>query len=395
MFMTDRHRLLFIVNDAAFFLSHRLNIAKAARAQGWDVCVAVPPGAESHRIRAEGFVYHPISLSRRGVYPWEEVRSLVNLWRLIRRVRPDVVHAVAIKPVLYSGIVAPMARVPALVLAVSGLGHVFAARGTLAGFRRALVKAAYRVAFRHRNSRVIFQNPDDRAELSCALRMEQAVLIPGAGVNTREFRPFEEQAGRPLVLFASRLLWAKGVADFVEAARLLRARGADARFVLVGLPDPSSAASVPEEILEGWGTEGVIERWGKCADMPGIFRQSAIVCLPSFYGEGIPKVLIEAAACGRPIVTSDWPGCREIVCHEENGLLSPPQNPVRLASALERLLGDSELRRRMGEKGRQMVLERFTEEHVVDATLTLYKELCGPIDIEENGVSGDDAKNQD
>lgn len=389
-----RQCLLYVVNDAAFFFSHRLNIAKAARAQGWNVCVAVPFDSECGRIVAEGFVHHPITLSRRGIHPLEELRSLLRLCWLMRRVRPDVVHAVAIKPVIYCGVLAPFMRVPGLVQAVSGLGYVFTSRGLLASLRRTLVKVAYRIAFRHRNSRIIFQNPDDRTELSFALRGEQAALIPGAGVDARVFIPSEEPEGTPLVIFASRLLWAKGVADFVEAARLLKERGVIARFALVGKPDANSSASVPEEMLNEWVTKGIVERWGQRSDMPDVFRQSSIMCLPTFYGEGIPKVLIEAAACGRPIVTTDWPGCREIVHHEENGFLIPPKDPATLASALERLIGDVSLRRRMGEQGRQMVLERFTEEQVVDATLALYEELSGPRTQEIYSAPGNDNTKQ-
>jgi glycosyltransferase involved in cell wall biosynthesis len=369
-------RLLFVVNDAGFFLSHRLNIARAVRDIGWEVHVATPPGPAVPCVTAEGFHHHALPLSRSGSNPLAELRSLWTLFRLFRRIRPTLVHAVTIKPVLYSGFVAPWARVPALVQAVSGLGHVFTASGRLAVLRRALIMGAYRFAFRHANSRVILQNQDDREALRQALRAGQAALIPGAGVDPTEFAPRPEPEGEPRVVLASRMLWAKGVGEFVEAARRLRERGVSARFVLVGDPDPGNPAAVPESQLVAWSDSGVVEWWGRREDMPEVFAQAHVVCLPS-YREGLPKVLLEAAAAGRAIVTTNVPGCREIVHDGDNGLLVPPRDPAALADALGKLLGNPDLRARMGARGRERVLARFTNEHVIGMTLEVYRELLG------------------
>lgn len=364
--------LLFVVNDAEFFLSHRSNLARAAQDAGWSVHVAVPADARATRIRNEGFAFHSLPLSRSGMNPFSELQTLWSLFWLFRRVRPNVVHAVTIKPVLYSGLLAPVAGVPLLVQAVSGLGHIFIDEGFGSGIRRALVSLAYRFAFRHSFSRVIFQNPDDKMALQRALRKGQAVLIPGAGVDPEEFAAHPEPEGIPLVVLASRMLWAKGVGEFVEAARVLRSRGVRARFALVGNSDPHNPASVPQDQLTDWAEMEAVEWWGRQEDMPNVFRQAAVVCLPTYYGEGIPKVLIEAAAAARPIVATDWPGCREIVHHGENGLLVRPRDAEALADALQKLIGSADLRAEMGGRGRERVLDGFTSEKVVSATLRIY-----------------------
>ncbi|SMC26500.1 Glycosyltransferase involved in cell wall bisynthesis [Desulfacinum hydrothermale DSM 13146] len=367
-------RLLFVVNDAGFFLSHRLNIARAALEDGWEVHVATADGPAVTRVQAEGFWHHTVALSRSGANPMAELRTLWALFRLFRRLRPTLVHAVTIKPVVYSGLLAPWAGVPALVQAISGLGHVFIAEGRLAALRRKMIAAAYRLAFRHPNSRVIFQNPDDLAALGQAIRDGQAVLIPGAGVDPEKFAPRPEPPGEPLVVLASRMLWAKGVGEFVEAARRLQERGVSARFALVGDSDPGNPAAVPDDRLRAWAASGVVEWWGRREDMPSVFAKAHVVCLPS-YREGLPKVLLEAASCGRAIIATDVPGCREIVRDGHNGLLVPPRDPEALAGAIERALKDRDLRERMGARGREMVLSGFTSAQVVEKTLAVYCEL--------------------
>lgn len=368
-------RLLFVVNDPAFFLSHRLNIARAARDEGWEVHVATPAGPAVAEIEAEGFRHHAVAMSRSGGSPLAESWTLWALFRLFRRVRPTLVHAVTIKPVLYSGFVAPFAGVPALVQAVSGLGHVFIATGLGPALRRFLTLIAYRIAFRHPRSRVIFQNPDDRRALRRALRKGQVVLIAGSGVDPDEYAPSPEPGGEPVVVLASRMLWAKGVGEFVAAARRLRERGVRARFVLVGDTDAGNPATVPEAQLTAWTKSGVVEWQGRREDIPAVFAGAHIVCLPS-YREGLPRVLIEAASCARAIVATDVPGCREIVEDGVNGLLVAPRDAESLADALSALLDDPTRRAQMGRRGRERVLSGFTSAQVVEQTLAIYRDLA-------------------
>jgi glycosyltransferase involved in cell wall biosynthesis len=370
-------RLLYVVNHAGFFLSHRLSLAQAAQAAGYDVHIATPAAIETETIRAEGFPHHPVPLSRRGVRVWEEALTLRHLYRLYRTLNPDLVHHVTIKPVLYGGMMARLAHVPAAVYSVTGLGHVFVANGLKVRLLRQGVKLAYRLALGHPNARVIFQNPDDRALFvkNHLVDESKAVLIKGAGVNMSLFSPCPEtETETPLVLFASRMLWSKGVGEFVEAARRLREAGVTARFVLVGDVDPDNPASVPAARLEAWRDGGAVEWWGHRNDMAAVFAQSHLVCVPS-YGEGVPKVLIEAAACGRAIVTADVPGCREIVRHGENGLLAPVRDAGALAERLRQLIEDPALRRRMGVRSRSIAEAEFSLEQVVRETLAVYREL--------------------
>lgn len=375
--MTKHYKLLFVVNDPAYFLSHRLPVAVAAHNAGFDVHVAAPKGLATSAIEENGFTFHPIPLTRKGGIPWQEFKSLIALVRLYSRLQPGIVHHVTIKPVLYGGIAVQVMRAPAVVNAVTGLGYVFIARGFKAALLRSVVKLGYRVAFSHRNQRIIFQNPDDSTLfLNAGIVAErESVLIKGSGVDTSIFRPQPEPEGAPLVILASRMLWDKGVGEFVEAARELKANGVDARFALVGDTDTGNPAGIPAVQLEIWRESAVVEWWGQRNDMPMVFAQSHIVCLPSSYGEGVPKVLIEAAACGRAIVTTDAPGCREIVRHGENGLLVPVRDSKALADALMTLIENPALRARMGKRGREIAVAEFSQEWVVAKTLAVYREL--------------------
>ncbi|HEY8077862.1 MAG TPA: glycosyltransferase family 4 protein, partial [Labilithrix sp.] len=294
-------RLLIVVNDAAFFLSHRLSLALGARAAGYDVHIATPRDEASPRIEAAGLPFHAIPLQRKSMSAARELRAVAALVSLYRDVRPDVVHHVTAKPILYGGIAARVAGVPAVVHAVSGLGYVFISRGMRARALQRAIRATYRVATSHPNCAVIFQNEDDRATFGDAIRATRIAMIRGSGVDLALFRPTPLPTGEPIVVLPSRMLWDKGVGEFVDAARMLRDRGVRARFVLAGGVDPGNPAAVPRERIEDWVREGVVEWWGHRADMPEVLAQSTIVCLPS-YREGMPKTLLEACAAGRPIV---------------------------------------------------------------------------------------------
>jgi len=286
------------------------------------------------------------------------------------------VHLVTIKPVIYGGIAARIASVPAVVSALTGLGSVFVSGRSFWGLLRAMVLIAYRFAMGHRNSRVIVQNLDDFAFLTQAgvVTDRSIILIKGSGVDLSLFRTSPEPAGEPIVMLASRMLWDKGVAEFVEAARQLKTQGVKARFVLVGDIDLRNPTAISFRQLENWHQSGMVEWWGHHSDMPDVFAKASLVCLPS-YREGLPKALIEAAACGRAIVATDVPGCREIVHDEENGILVPPGDAISLATAMKRLIEDVNLRRRMGTRGRQIVEQQFALEKVVGETLAVYREL--------------------
>jgi glycosyltransferase involved in cell wall biosynthesis len=373
-----KQKVLFLANDITYFLSHRLPVAKAAQIAGYDIHVAAPFAGGWERIVSEAFSYHPIHMNRWGSQPLKELRSLWSVYQLFCRLKPDLVHMVTIKPVIYGGVMARVTGVQALVSSVSGLGFVFIRHGLLADITRYGASLAYRSALSHPHSRVIFQNPDDRMEFinRCLVAESKTVLIKGSGVDVNLFNVSPEPPGKITVVFPSRMLWDKGLCEYVEAARILHHEGVDARMVLVGNEEPGNPASASASQLRDWHDSGAIEWWGYREDMVAVLHGASIVCLPS-YREGVPKALIEAAACGLPIVTTDVPGCREIVRHGFNGLLVPPRDSKSLAAALKCLIEDRELRLELGRHGRELAVAEFSVDQVVRKTLTVYHELLG------------------
>lgn len=368
-------RVLFVVNWDWFFLSHRLPIALAARERGYQVVVATVDTGQGQRIAEHGFEYHPLSMSPHGMNPLMELRSVLELAALYRRTRPDLLHHVTIKPVIYGSLAAraiPGARV---VNAISGLGSMFSDRR--GRWSRFAINSLYRVALRRKRSRTILQNPDDLERLTGlgVLAHGNAVLIRGSGVDPEEFPPQPEPDGPPLIILPARLLWEKGVAEFVEAARIARATRPDLRFALVGTPDEGNPASVSGSDLERWADEGAVEVWGYRNDMPAVMARAHIVALPSYYPEGVPKVLLEAGASERAVIAADWPGSREVVHDGRTGVLVPPRDPAALADAVLRLISDPQLRRRLARSARDLVLKDFHVDLVVEQTFDVYAEL--------------------
>jgi glycosyltransferase involved in cell wall biosynthesis len=370
-------RVLFVVNDAAFFLSHRLPIALAARKSGYEVHVATPDGSAVADVVSARFAHHRLPLSRSGLNPLQELRSLWAIYRLFRRLSPHVVHLVTTKPVLYGGIAARLAGVPGVLVAVPGLGFPFSDSGVKARSIRLTMTCLYRIVFRAQKLRVVVQNPHDRRTLLQvgAVTPDQTVLIPGSGVELSAFPLCPEPDGVPVVTLATRMLRNKGVYEFVEAARLLADRGTRARFWLVGAPDAGNFASVNERELESWREEGTVEVLGLRRDIPDIFAASNLVVLPSYYGEGLPKVLCEAAASGRAVITTDHPGCRDAIVPGVTGLLVPPRDAEALATAIRDLLRDTGRRKEMGRAGRRLAEARFSIREIVAAHMAVYRSL--------------------
>lgn len=366
-------RLLYFVTEDWYFCSHRLPLAVAARDAGFDVTVVTRVREHGEFIRAAGLSLMPFEIARSGMNPLREIATLWRLISLYRRVKPDVVHHVAIKPVLYGSIAACLARVPGVINALAGMGWLFTSVGS--GAR--LIKLGVRVALRRSLAHgiALVQNPDD-AELLVRLGVPRGNVrrVAGSGVDLARFRPAAEPGGIPVIVLPARLLWDKGVGEFVEAARMLRSRGVDAHFVLVGEPDPANPASISTEQVAEWVRDGVVKHVGWLNDMPSVFAQAHIVCLPS-YREGLPKSLIEAAASGRPIVTTNVPGCREVVEEGVQGLCVPPRDANALADALAKLIADPTLRARMGEAARKRAEMEFGLDAVIDQTLALYREV--------------------
>ena len=367
-------RLLFVVNQAGYFLSHRLPLALAARDAGWEVHVATARAPEQRIIAEAGLTPHDLPLSRAGLRPDKELRAILASWRLLRRLRPRVVHCVALKAVLAGGLAARLAGTPRCVIAIAGLGHLFIEGGAKSRLLRGLFRGLLRLLVGPR-TRIIVQNDEDPGHLGLGeVARRRTVLIPGAGVDIERFRPTPEPDGMVTVLLGSRMLWTKGIGEYVEAARLLRDRGLAVRLLLAGDSDPGNPAAVPPARLESWNRDGAVEWLGQRDDMADLLASSHIACLPS-YREGLPKSLIEATAAGRPIVATDVPGCRAVVRDGDNGLLVPARDAEALAEALARLVGDAAQRQRMGARGREIAIETFDLDKIIAATLSLYEDV--------------------
>lgn len=329
--------LLFVGNDAYFFLSHRLPLAIAAQCAGYAIHVAMPEQEDdiaALQIQEQGMTYHRITLQRSDQPLLQELRTIANLHRLYRQVRPDLIHHIAVKAIFYGGIAAML----------SGYTQARETVGLFARFRPL------------RRSRVVAHQTVKHAPT----------------INLQQFGFHPEPAGIPVVMFASRLLIAKGVREFVEAARIIRAKGLPARFVLVG-DSPFSHDAISLTELTSWMKNGDIEWWGQKNDMAVVLPQANIVCLPTHYHEGVPQELLEAAACGRAIITSDIAGCREITAHQYNGLLVEPHNSIALAASIEILLRTPHKRERMGFAGRHLVEKAFSVKQVIETTLQAYQ----------------------
>lgn len=369
-------KILFVVNDMDFFISHRIPIAVAAQAEGYEVHLACPPGKKVLEIVSLGFYYHRVPLTRNGQNPLRELHAILSLYRLYNKINPDLVHLVTIKPVLYGGIAARLKNVKAVVAAVSGLGTTFIAQSMSARIRKMAVSLLYRLALSHHNLIVIFQNPDDRNTLINlgVISEEQVRIIRGSGVSTEQYAFTPEPAGKPVVVMASRLLRDKGVFEFVEASRILKKSNTNVVMRLIGSPDPGNLTSVTEAELNAWRKENVIEFLGYKEDIAIQYAAANIVCLPS-YREGLPKGLVEAAACGRAVVTTNVPGCRDAIEPGVTGVLVPVKDAESLAEAIKTLIESPGQRLQMGLAGRRLAEESFAIEKIVEQHMSIYREL--------------------
>ena len=368
-------KVLILVSEDWYFLSHRLPIGEALRDAGADVVIATRVRDHGDRIRAAGLRLIPIGLDRSGLNPLHDIGTILEILRIYRRERPDIVHHVALKPTLYGALCAWLAGVPAVVNASTGLGFLFLSRTASAKLLRWIVRRLLALLANRANSRTILQNPDDIALFTqrIGVHPDRLALIRGSGVDTDRFAPAPMPDGTPVAVCVSRMLYDKGIVELVEAARLLKARGVPLTIRLVG-PTDDNPASIPDATLAAWKAEGVVEVVGRSEDIPGEYARSSIAVLPS-YREGLPKSLLEAAAAGRPMVATDVPGCREICRHEETGLLVPVKTVEPLADALERLATDAALRQRLGDEARRLAVAEFSETIVVRETLDLYRSM--------------------
>lgn len=369
-------KILLFANTDWYLYNFRLGLAQALRERGDEVVLVSPDGSYVSRLKELGFRWVCFSLARRGLNPFIEISTIIRLFNLYLQEKPDLVHHFTVKCVLYGSLVGRLLGFRQVVNSVTGLGYVFMEDRGARRWIRNIIVLFYRLVLKH--TWVIFQNPDDRSIFleNRLVDPGRVALIQGSGVDDRRFVPGPEPEGIPVVILPARLLWDKGVGEFVEAAQRVQLDGLRARFVLVGGSDPENPAAVPVAQVRDWEKKGMIEWWGWHDDMDVIYSQAHIVCLPS-YREGLPKSLIEAAACGLPIVACDVPGCREIVRTGENGFLVPARDVAALVASLKQLIRDSEMRRAMGICGRIIVEKNFSMDLIISQTLNMYHSVAG------------------
>ena len=372
-----RPKLLYLVTEDWYFWSHRLPMARAAKKAGFDVVVATRVDQHRERIEAEGFRVVPLSWQRRSVSPTGALAAIREIDAVYRRERPAIVHHVALKPILLGGLAAIAAGVPAVVNAVTGLGSAFLGNGGLKGrVAGTVMRPLLGIVLKRPNSRLILQNADDR-DLLVKRKLVQAdkvSLIRGSGIDVKHFAVLPEPDGPVTIGFVGRLLEDKGVRPLVEAHQALCAQGLDVRLILAGTPDPENPTSIPPAELERWKALPGIELPANVADVREVWKRAHIAVLPS-RREGLPKSLLEAASCGRAIVATDVPGCREVAHAGENALLVPPDDAAALAEAIGTLARDADLRHRFAKAGRKLVESDMASERVGAKTVELYRTL--------------------
>ena len=376
--MNKNKKLLILINDLNFFCSHRLPIAEASKVNGFDVVIGYGElgSADPKLLEKKGFKLTFVPMERGGLSFFKDLKNFFYIWHFFKNEKPDIVHLVTIKPYLYGGIISRLIGIPSLVSAVSGLGTLFVHKNFKSKFIRLLLYPIYRWAFNHSNQKVIVQNEDDAkllVELG-VLNPLKVKLIKGSGVKLANFSKFTEPTGVPVVCFAARLLRDKGIYDYIDAARLLKERGIQARFLLAGDLDIKNPSGINLRELNKIKEKNYIEIIGYKKDIPTLYANSNIVCHPS-YREGLPKSLIEAAAASRAVVTTDVPGCRDAIIPNKTGLLVPVNDSQKLADALQWLIENPSKRIEMGKEGRRFAEREFAIEKVVRCHLDIYKDL--------------------
>jgi glycosyltransferase involved in cell wall biosynthesis len=376
--MKKNKKILFLINNLSFFLSHRLPIAEALFAKGFDIFIGYGElrGADPKLLEQKGFNVNFVPMKPGSISLLSELKTFFLIWKLFRKIKPNIVHLVTIRPYLYGGIVSRLTGIKCLVSAVSGLGTLFIHNNLKSRFLRLLLYPIYRLAFNHSNQKIILQNNEDKKLLVNwgVLHKSKIQLINGSGVRLENFLNLDEPNGIPLISFAGRLLKDKGVYDFVSAARLFKERGIKAQFYLIGDLDVNNPSSLNIKDLKMIIQEGYVKVLGYQKDIPSLYAKSNIICLPS-YREGFPKALIEAAAASRAVVTTDVPGCRDAIIPNETGLLVPVKNPQKLANALQWLIENPNKRIAMGKAGRKLAEKEFQIQKIVQGHFDIYQEL--------------------
>ena len=377
--MSKRHlnpRVLFVITEDWFFHSHFLDRAKYIAASGGTVGVATRFSIHKDELKDLGFELFPVNFSRRGLNPISEFLTALKIRKIVRRFKPDIAHNVALKPVVTGTFGELLGRQGVIINALVGMGYIFTSTDTRASVVKPFLSRILKSLLRSKPVHVVIENPDDLNSLvdDGFVRQSQISLIRGAGVDLNAFPFHPEVVGPVVVTLVSRILRDKGVLEFIDAASQLQTRVPEVVFQIVGEPDLGNPSSIPQREIDSWKSLSNVKYLGRRSDIADILKGSHIVCLPS-YREGLPKSLLEALSSGRPIITTDVPGCREVCDDGVNGLLVPARDSVALSNAIEKLAINPELRQAMGRAGRVRAESEFSNEIVCAQTLDLYRRL--------------------
>ena len=370
-------KICYLVTEDWYFLSHRLQLAKAAQRDGYDVYVITRINKGKKLIESEGIQLIPIDMNRHGKNIFKEILLIVHIIKIYKNIKPDIIHHIALKPTLYGTLASIFLKVPKIVNTVAGLGYIFNSSSSGDRLLSTVIKYTLKLSVYFKSPEFITQNPEDSDFLvrNNITKKNNVHLIRGSGVDPELYKPAKYDREIPTILFASRLLWSKGVKDYVSAAEIIGNKNIPSVFLLAGEPDPENPDSVSILQLDEWNNSGFISYIGQQNNMPELLSEIDIVCLPTYYGEGVPKILIEAASCAIPLITTDIAGCREIVEHGINGYLVPVRDPAAVATMIETLLLDVGLRKKMGSEGRRIVKEGFSMDKVNAGTIKIYNNL--------------------
>lgn len=370
-------KILYFVAEDYYFCSHRLPVARAALASGYEVIVVTQVTDLSEFIGREGFKLIPIRINRSGTGIIENLKLINQLRKILREERPDILHNVAIKPIVMGSIACMLgSRRSKIINAFAGLGYVFTSDERRARRLRFILSRLYRALFKSKRVSLLFQNQDDQQyfDRRRLVRLDKTTVIPGSGVDISHYAPLPHRDGPFTIAFVARLLRDKGIYEFIEAARRVKAARPELRFIVAGSPDPQNPSSISSDEVEAWVAEGLIDYWGHVDDVRTVFKEADVVTLPS-YREGLPKVLLEASACQKAIITTDVPGCRELIQDQDNGLLVPAQSSAALAEAMLRLRQDDALRQQLAATARERVMTTFSDHVIGQQTIDLYQAL--------------------
>ena len=375
----NKPKLLYFITEDWYFCSHRLPHAIVANKAGFDVVVICNIAKHLNKIKKHGLRVIPIQLTRRSINPIRELFLLLKLTSIYRKEKPDIVQHVAIKPIIYGTIAAKLSGITAIFNSIVGLGYIFISKNILANILKPIIKLALKWSLNQKNSFTILQNEDDKKFLrkKKIIGLKRLQIIPGSGVNTKQFSYSPEPKTThkaPLIVCVSRMLWDKGINELVKATKKLKERNINFKMALIGKPDPENPASIPLSQIQKWEKMKLIEYWGYVENIEQVYRKCHIVILPS-YREGMPKSLLEAASASRPIITTNVPGCREVVKNQINGILVKVKTVNPLATSMKKLIKNKSIREKMGKEGRKIIKAKFSEEIITKQTIFLYKKF--------------------